>query len=65
MSKFRVVVQGSDGRKHTRHVRAEDDIHAQQQACAIAVVIGGDRATVGWIERMGRVESIQRRGGQR
>jgi hypothetical protein len=65
MNKFRVVVRGEDGRRHTRHVRATDELHAQQQARAIALVLGGGRAVVGTVERMGRVESIQRGGGER
>jgi len=65
MHRFRIVVKGDDGRKHTRHVRAKDELHADQQAKAIAAVIGKN-ATIGKIERMayGRVESIQR-GGRR
>lgn len=62
MDRYRIVVKGEDGRKHTRHVRAEDDLHAQQQARTIADVLGGVRGVVRSVERMahGRVESIQR-----
>ena len=66
MDRYRIVVKGSDGRKHTRHVRATDDGHAQQQARTIGNVVAGEGSEVRSIERLanGRVESIQLGGAQ-
>jgi hypothetical protein len=54
MKKFRVVFKDADasGKKHTRHVRATDVLHATQQARVIIRALGGVVASV--IE-MGRV----------
>jgi len=38
LRKYRIVLRGEDGKKRTRHVRAESGPDAERQAFAIAVV---------------------------